>query len=188
MRGSLDIERYEGLVFKTTQMFAEQVKLEPEDMRQELRITVLKAVRTYSAKRSKTESGEEGYVFGCVTNRVKDLKRDAARRAKDGRMVVVHIEDQQKHGDFNFQDSFEFAYLSASHEQVFGGVEGPFALPENVTEEERRVAVQMAIGYTRIEIADELGINYSMVLKLVADLREKCAAWRPAAAPEAVAA
>ena len=60
------IDAYEGLVFSTAQMFYERVGFELDDLRQELRIKVLKALRTYDATRSRMS--ERRYVYALLAN------------------------------------------------------------------------------------------------------------------------
>lgn len=176
------VETYEGLVIKTTQLFFKQVKLEKDDMRQELRITVHKAIRSYQGRRSRTVAGVKGYVFQCVTNRVKDMKRDAARRAAEGRMVVVHIEDQHKAGSPEDKDWFEYRYCQASQEETFDAAEGGrFVLPATITEDEQTILMLLVIGYAGTEIAQSLGLDYAFVVKCLRALRGKFADWRPSA-------
>lgn len=164
------IEAYEGLVFKTAQMFHGQVALELDDMRQELRLAVLKARRAYHPERSRLT--ERAYVYGCVANRVKDMKRDAARR-RNGRLVVVHVSDDSL-------DWFEFTYRRVSHDEVFGAIEdGSFRLPATITDGEQEILLMLVVGYSQTEIASSQGVAYATVNASVRSLREKMADWRP---------
>ena len=166
------IAAYEGLVFKTSQMFHEQVGLELDDMRQELRLTVLKARRKFNAARSRLT--ERSFVYGCVANRVKDMKRDAARR-KNGRLVVVHVGEDSL-------DWFEFTYRRVTHDEVFGAIEdGSFRLPATITETEQEILLLLVVGYSQTEIAAAQGVAYATVNASVRSLREKMADWRPSA-------
>lgn len=165
------IAAYEGLVFKTSQMFHDQVGLELDDMRQELRMSVLKARRAFNLGRSRMT--ERAFVYGCVANRVKDMKRDAARR-RNGKLTVVHVDEQSF-------DWFEFTYRRVSHDEVFGAIEdGSFRLPATVTEREREILLLLTVGYTQTEIASLQGAPYEAIRAAVRALREKMADWRPA--------
>lgn len=172
------IAAYEGLVFKTSQMFHDQVGLELDDMRQELRLSVLKARRAFHSKRSRLT--ERAFVYGCVANRVKDMKRDAARR-RNGRLVVVHVGEDSL-------DWFEFTYRQVTHDEVFGAIEdGSFRLPATITDGEQEILLMLVVGYTQTEIASSQGIAYATVNASVRSLREKMADWRPNGTPVPVA-
>lgn len=183
--GSADIVKgYEGLVGKTALMFHQQVGLEYEDMRQELYIKVVKAVRAYNPARSKQT--QKAFVYSCIANLVKDLKRDAARR--NGRFQVTYIEDQRyrdTHGTAYAASTsvFEARYQHTTHEQVFGGVEDDFVLPSTVTAEEERVLFFLLLDYAQTEIAVVLELEYGAVMKCVRSLREKLADWKPTTTP-----
>lgn len=183
MLSDRDVVAYEGLVGKTAQMFHAQVGLELDDMRQELFIKVLKALRKYDANRSKLSL--RSYVYGCVANLVKDMKRDAARR-RNGRLVVVHISEDSL-------DWFEFTYRRVTHDEVFGAIEdGSFRLPATLTEDEQNVLLHLVLAYSQTEIAAILAISRATVVAHVHSIREKMADWHPgrpaAEVPEAVAA
>jgi DNA-directed RNA polymerase specialized sigma24 family protein len=191
-----DIAAYEGLVIKTAQMFAELVGLEIDDMKQELRLKVVKALRAYDSERSKQT--ERAFVYSCVANLVKDFKRDAARRS--GRLDFTYIDG---FGLAGVADLFEFRHTCASHDEIFGMVEeGTFVMPATVTSREEEIIYLLVIGYTGTEIADRLDVDYAIVENTMRMLRRKLADWRPmkpeprviptplplAAQPQAVAA
>lgn len=168
-----DISAYEGLVVKTAQMFAELVGLEMDDMKQELRLKILKVRRSYKPDRSRIS--ERAYVYGCMANFVKDLKRDRARRA--GRLHFTYIEG---FGLAGVADMFEYRHTSASHDETYGAVEeGTFTLPATVTETEREIIYLLVIGYAQTEIAATLRLEYNEVVKQMRILRVKLADWRP---------
>lgn len=168
--GAESIDAYEGLVYKTAEMFHERVGLEMDDMRQELRLSVLKARRAYHSGRS--QLSERAFVYGCVANRVKDMKRDAARR-RNGRLVVVHVGEDSL-------DWFEFTYRRVTHDEVFGAIEdGSFRLPATITEDEQTVLWMLVVGYTRTEIAASMCVEYTKIEGAVRSIRRKMADWRP---------
>lgn len=181
-----DIAAYEGLVFRTAQMFAELVGLEMDDMRQELRITVVKALRAHSARHA-SKSKQRGFVYGCVANRVKDMKRDAARRYY-APLTVQHIDDLSVVGFISGErltEWFEATFASATHDETFGDVDnGDFVMPATVTREEQEILYLLVIGYAQTEIALTLGLEYAEVVKGMRVLREKFADWRPTRVPQ----
>lgn len=169
---------YEGLVFRTTQMFAEQVGLEFDDMRQDLRLKVVVAKQAYRSSRS--SQSEEAFVYGCIANYVKDLKKMAGRKAK--RVTILHTQDFE--GEDQTLDWFDFNYASVSHDEVFGSVEsGRFVFPATVTERERSVLILLGLALTRTEIADELGLSQWEVRASVGALRNKLRDWAPTPEP-----
>lgn len=178
--GQSDVSDYGGLVGKTTEMFHQQVGLEMDDMRQDLWLTVVKARRAFSTKRSRMN--ERPFVYGCIANRVKDMKRDAARRS-NGRLVPVHIADESF-------DWFEFTYRCASHEEMYGEVESDLRLLlASLTEQEQTIVMMLVAGYAMTEIALSLGLAYEHVKRSIGTMREKAAIFRPGTAVEhAVAA
>lgn len=179
MLATEDISAYEGLVGKTAEMFAGMIGVEYEDLRQDLFIKVMKAQRSYDSKRSRMT--ERAYVYACLANYVKDLKRDAARRK--AKVRIDFIEDLgQRHGtrtdggtpdrEGRYHDPFEHRYLVAELEQL--GVQ----LPSSVTQDETRVLVLLLSGYARTEIAVKMTSSLWQVGLHIKALREKLADWR----------
>lgn len=178
MREASDIAAYEGLVFKTAEMFSAMVGLEREDMQQELRIKIIKAKRTFDPRRSKMT--ERAYIFSCVTNLVKDLKKHAARRSG---IRVEHIEDHVVKDDTAYERlslsaSFEFRYMHVTEAEAYRLLEA-FTMPATVTAEESRIAAFLVMGYDHQEVADLLGVAKTQVTASVKNVREKLADWRP---------
>lgn len=170
-----DIAPYEGLVHRTAQLFSPLLGIEQEDLCQELRVKVWKVLRTYDPARSSLP--EQRYVYGCLTNYIKDLKKESARRAARER-PVEHIEDQVT--AFGSLAAFELRYLHVTHDEVFQTVEeAGFILPSTITEPETRVLLRLLHGYSQPEIAEEMGLRREAVKRLVVSLRDKLADWRP---------
>jgi RNA polymerase sigma factor (sigma-70 family) len=176
---------FEGLVFRTSRMYAAQVKKDPDDLAQELRIRVWKAISTYDPERSRTSL--ESYVFSVVQNKIKDYKRDAARAA--GRPVVLHIEDMQlggkrtnndvgSHAEAK-QELFDRLFNRIEAETVYAEVDDRYQLPSTVTEPERQVLMLLAAGCSRDEIVGLLGVTRGQVDGMVRVLREKLAHLKP---------
>lgn len=164
-------------------MFAAQVRREEEDLAQELRVRVWRAVATYDA--TKSPLSLERYVFQAVTNKIKDFKRDAAREVKrreDDGMTLLHIEDvrlgwQSRHDQ---QEAFDGVFHFATHEQVYGDIdEGSFALPATVTAREADVLVLLMMGLNRRQAAEHLTLERADVERDVLSLRDKLADWKP---------
>lgn len=170
---AIDIGPYEGLVLATARKYHERVDAEFEDLAQDLRIKVAKVLPTYDPTRSRLT--EEGHVFQCLRNMVKDLMRDAATRKRHA-IVEVHIEDyrQKRNGGDPSLDAFEYRYQRLDADEVYGGVEEQeFVMPSTVTEEEAKIARMLAAGYSRIEVAVSLGMTYAVAGERVRSLRSK---------------
>ncbi len=169
-----DISAYEGLALSTARMYYQQVGVEFEDLAQDIRLKIVKVLRTYDPTRSRLT--ERAHVFQCVVNYTKDLKRDAARRKK-GLLTEVHIEDYRRtngHGESGTLDLFEFRYQYVDAEQIYGGVEeGEFVMPADVTEEEANISRLLIAGFSRTEVAAKLGAPYDVIDQRVRSLRRK---------------
>lgn len=181
-----DLSRYNGLVFKTATMFMGACDLELDDMQQELWICVYKAVEKYNPDRGSPT--EKAWVFGCLSNRVKDLRRTAARdRVKRRRwhgIEFVYIEECL-HAGTNYEQTM--IGIATSGAEVYRKVEeGLFILPDAVTRAEEDVLVFLLLGdYTRAEIATELGVEEKAVSARVDSLRRKFANLKPVSPAEA---
>lgn len=173
---------FEGLVFTTARMFASQVRREEDDLAQELRVRVWRAVTSYDPAKS---ASLERYVFSALTNKVKDFKRDAAREMKRREaygITFLHIEDTFVSADSvaTPAERFDQLHHHATHEQVYADVENePFDLPGGVTDDERNVLALLVFGSTRNEIAVLLNLRRREVDLLVRSLRRKFSDWRP---------
>lgn len=167
-------------------MFAPQVRREADDLAQELRVRVWRAVATYDPAKS---GNLERYVFSVVTNKVKDYKRDAAREANRRErygIAFLHIEDtyvSDGGARVTAAERFDQLYNHVTHDQVFAEVEAePFELPPGVTDRERLVLALLIYGSERDEIAALVSVSREDLDALVRTLRRKFADWRPARA------
>lgn len=178
-----DITFYEGLIYKTASMYAPYVEDEFDDICQLLRMKVWRALELYDASRSRMPV--ERYVFMCVKNRCKDLVTKQRRGE-------VYVEDQRRSGadTDGTLDWFESRYLSADHEQTFGGVDdGAPLIPSTLDSIERHVLVLLYRDHTQAETARALGLRRSEMERTMRSIRAKMADWRPAVEqPVAVAA
>ncbi len=170
----VSIAEYEGLVYKTSEMFAAMVGLEREDMQQELRLKIVKAKRAFDPSRSKMS--ERAYVYSCVANFVKDLKKIAARRSV---MRVEHIEDHRDEWAGSLS-AFEFQYAHVTEDQAFT-VLGRFTMPATISDDERAICALAVLGYDQQEVADLLGRPRSYITTSMRNVRDKLADWKPPA-------
>lgn len=170
------LDDFEGLVFTTARMFASMVKMEEEDLRQELRVKVWWAMERYDP--SRTRVGLKNFVYGCVANKIKDYKRNAARRAAYG-LEFSHIEDHTS-GETPTLDSFTGHYMSVGHDNVYGRIdEGLLTLPATVTQTEAQIVVLLMFGMTNTEIMVRMALPRPGVETAIASVRVKMADWHP---------
>lgn len=182
--GAKQLQPFEGLVLTTARMFATQVGWEEDDMAQMLRLKVWKAVASFDPSRGLSL---ERHVFGAITNRIKDFKRDAAREVKRRDrygVMFLHIEDMRSaYDDRNVsrQEAFDARYNFAERDEVYGVIEeGKFVLPAGVTDREASVLVLLMHELSKTEIALRLGIPKPVVYECIDALRQKFADWAPA--------
>lgn len=182
------------MVHATARMFAAQVRREEEDLEQELRVRVWRAIVTYDPSKSRLTL--ERYVFQAVTNKVKDFKRDAARenrRREENGLTFLHIEDmrsplgQDCPRRTTVQEVFDGYFNHATHDEVYGRIdEGLFVLPATVTDDEASVLLLLMMDMNRAEIAMRLAIARECVDASVVALRRKFADWKPSDPSQAV--
>lgn len=179
------LSEFEGLVFKTAQMFASYVAIlmEEEELRQELRIVVWRSVSRYDARRTETGMGLKPYVYGNVANKVKDFRRDAARRARYD-LTFESIDSHREEGEERFYGDFELRYLCESPDVVYGKIdEGLLVLPSTVTRAEADVLVLLMFGHSEREMMLRLGVRRSAVRYAVEQLQVKFADWSRSPTP-----
>jgi RNA polymerase sigma factor (sigma-70 family) len=179
------LAQFEGLIITTARMHAKQVRWDEEDMAQELRVKVWKALPRYDSSRSTISL--RSYVFGVITNRVKDFKRDTSRevrRRSDNGISFMHTEDWTAGSSSDMDNSatsvFEALFHCASHDEVYGAIdEGKFLLPATLTNIEARVLVLLMMQWSKPETALRLGLSTCQVQTIVGRLRRKLADWDP---------
>jgi DNA-directed RNA polymerase specialized sigma24 family protein len=191
---AVDISPYEGLIFTTAKKFAGMAGMEEEDMRQELRLKVAQSLVAYSKKRSNLSV--KNFVFGCMTNRVTDLRKAHCRKLNYG-IGIRHIEDFKDHNargvrekiggqesTHNETNRFDFRYFHVDHEEIYGKIdEGLFVLPATLNDLDRSVLLLLTLDMTRTEIAMRLGITRAEAFKCVEGLKEKFRDWEPGSQP-----
>lgn len=169
---SAELASYEGLVFRTAQMYAPMVQEDVDDIRQLLRIKVWQALSAYDP--AKATQTREKYVFMCVKNRVKDLLKKKKR-------PECFIEDEAPADRPISRERWELENLSAAPDQVYGAVEDEgLPLPSTLTVFERRVLVLLVMdSYTQTEVAKILGVTRAKVRAAHAEVAVKMADWAP---------
>lgn len=170
-----ELAAFEGLVGKTTLIWAERCQMEPDDFRQEMWLRVTKGLLHYDSTRSKMS--EENYVFSLMFNRVKDfLRRPDVKHP--GRTVSLEVAGRVScDGDELSSDHFEAQNCSIEREDV-REVLAAF-LPPGLSSLEVQVAAMLAMGYQHEEIVAVLGCSYRRVKATARVLRVALGDQRP---------
>lgn len=178
------LAHYEGLVIRTsTHRKYEGIKRwEREEVRQLLRIRVWKALLAWDPAEPRTRQRltegktitqlRDAYVFGCVTNQMKDLlKRD---RERD--LLTEDLAESDP--------TFEARYLHSEFEATTKAVvEGPL-IPNTLTPDERLVLLCAYNGYNGPESAERLDMTRGQVAMHIREIREKMRDWKPKKTPD----
>jgi RNA polymerase sigma factor (sigma-70 family) len=165
--------KYEGLVTKTASMNHRALKIEFDELRQELRISVLKALRSYDSQNSK-KLPEKRFVFGCMANYLKDLYKVAGRAKRQGATISF-----DGWGEGSLTTTSKESWRGQLESEVFqkhdmSPLEG-LDLPADLSTEEKVVLVMLVENIPQQEIADRLNIDKEMVLQHKKNLKTKLA-------------
>ena len=181
-----DIGPYEGLIYSTAARYAPYLDLELEDVQQILRLKVAQAVTAFNPKRvrvSRERRKEEldGFVFMCVTNRVKDLLKQQKRLNKSRNMgSQLYIAELAEMNP----DGFEGQHLRITADEVYAEVEEDnLELPSTLDTFERAVVVLLLLHMNQTEIAAILQVRRVRVREAHRAVMEKMADWRPTPGP-----
>lgn len=166
------IRRYEGVVRKTAAMTVEHCDEDFDDICQLFRIKVWKALLSYDPTKVKNEvpdtygrTPRDRYVFACIKNQAKDLKKRVKRN-------VSYIEEMT--------ERFEAGYLGTTEEEIFHMIEESAPLiPSTLSDRERKIVTLLYLDFDNGEIGEQLGIQRKQVATLVRGIREKMADWAP---------
>lgn len=175
MLGADDIGPFEGLVHSTAARYAPYLDDDLEDIAQALRLKVWQARRSYDPARA-TQT-EEGYVFSCVVNRVKDMLKVQARLNKRRNGAALYLEDCAASNPA----AFEAEHFSTHEDVVVEAVAAAdnYELPSTLTVDERSVVVLLLLDLKQTEIAIVLGVSRGRVRATHTAVREKLADWSP---------
>lgn len=172
------VEFYEGLVRKTAGRIAPHVENEYDDLCSLYRIKVWQALQSFDPAKSKVPI--ENYVFSCMVNLTKDLRKKLKR-------YETYIEDHcQGPGadDGSRVDAFHEKYLSVDDDDLFTELASweSFRLPSTINEQEQRVLLLLYHEYSYAEVALRLGITKQDVTACAKSIRDKMEDWRPSRA------
>lgn len=170
MPGADDVGPYEGLIHSTAARYAPYLDDDFEDIAQLLRLKVWQARRSYDP--ALATQTEEGYVFSCVVNRVKDMLKAQSRLNKRRQGGQLYIEDCAA----SSPAAFEAMHFSTNGDPVLDAVqEEKVELPSTLTHVEARVVVLLLLDLRQTEISVVLGIPRARVRAAHAAAKEKLA-------------
>jgi DNA-directed RNA polymerase specialized sigma24 family protein len=179
------LAHYEGLVIRTSihRKYEGIKRWDTEEVRQILRVKVWKALLSWAphtdartqrriAEGVPEQKLRDAYVFGCVTNQMKDLlKRDRERE--------LFVEDLSEN-----DPTFEARYLHSEFEATTKAVTTTPLIPNTLSLDERYVLLCAYNGYNGPQTAERLGMTRGQVAMHVREIREKMRDWRPKKTPD----
>jgi RNA polymerase sigma factor (sigma-70 family) len=184
------IERYEGLVVKTSSMYAGIIgRHDFDDIAQVLRVKVWRALEAWDPEEPRTkkkiaagrkteEQLRDAFVFGCVRNQVKDLLK---RNKQDDLFIEDLSAPVGGQHPSPTSDRFELRYLIDDPDSVFRDAEDSAPLiPNTLNDNERLVLACAYAGLNGPETASRIGMSKGRVASVMRSLREKLGDWRPA--------
>jgi RNA polymerase sigma factor (sigma-70 family) len=187
MPNEAKLREYEGLIRCTAARYAPILdEHDFDDVQQVLRLKVWRALAAYDPRRS--SQTEQGFVFSCVTNQVKDLLKSSSRRneARGGRQLYIE-EERQVGPDGASSTKFDTDYMSVTEDEVYAVVlDERVKLPSTVNQFERRVIALLLLDFNQTEIAAKLCVTRTKVRAAQAEIQVKMADWRPSSAERAV--
>jgi len=155
--------RYEGLVISTTRRWRGYIsqELADEDVQQELRMKVFRALQTFNPNHP---SGypEERHVFGAVRNKVKDLIVKKRLNATPLSELGGKMRDKERRADSPEGIlEFRFGKLDATTTEALRG------LPKD----QQEIAVSLGMGYNHSETMTLMKMKHSVYQRHLAELK-----------------
>lgn len=182
-----DLAQFEGLIRQTAAMLDPLIEEDFDDIQQLLRVKIWKAVEKFDPARSKLPL--KRYVFGCMMNYTKDLKKQDVRRKERQRGSLLFIEDFVGPERRDQRDQFDAQYLAVVADVVYLHVEDEDPLlPNTLTDQERRLIALLCQDEdsSQAKLGRELGVGTKKVQALLKSIRLKMADWNPSEAPAPV--
>lgn len=179
---SSELAHYEGLVFRTAQMYAHFTQEDEDDVRQILRIKAWRALVSYEARGPETPDANgrtprDRYIFMCVTNQVKDLLK-RKKRPEDFIEDKAPSYGRQSGDNGGLRERFEARYLAVDESAVVEAVlEGDVVLPSTLTLMEVQVVRLLLDDLNQTEIARRLGVTRTKVREAHASVKLKMSDW-----------
>lgn len=177
-----DISHYRALVHKTASLILGHLEVvgapwaiedDFDDLVQTLWIKCWRAMGTYDAEKSRMT--QDTYVFMCMTNQVKDIRK---RRRRGGVSLEALTDDL----GLESVDQVAIAHLQVDCEVVYAEVEDTEPLlPNTLSVEELAILALLAQDYRQTEAAVLLGIEKRDMERAMRSIRAKMADWKPTA-------
>lgn len=174
---AVHLEDFEGLIFKTAVMLTPYVEEDFDDICQLLRIKAWKAYESYRPERSKLPL--KRYVFGCLVNYTKDLRK----RKKRGVLFIADL-GHRDGGDGPGSDNspFEARYLCVTAEEAFMAVEDEVPLLPNTLTDQERALIGVLLqedDLSQAALGRRIGVGVKKVQALQQSIRTKMSDWEP---------
>lgn len=146
---------YEGLVISTTRYWRHKIseEMSDDDIKQELRIKIYKALLTFDPNRGYPE---HKHVFGAVRNMVKDLIKKKNQLANQTLVSELVTRDGRT---------------------IFGIVldEDKTELLQNLSRMDQEISVMIIQGFTLREVAETIGVELNYVKHRISVIRNEIA-------------
>lgn len=170
------LDHYEGLIFKTAQMYAPFVDEDIEDIQQILRIKVYKALLAYDPRAPRALERDR-YVFSCMKNQAKDLLKRRKRQESFIEDLAPAADDGRRMSRSKFE---ERTGQLLEHHEVYGLIEEDDVLvPNTLSDLERRIVCLLYSDYRQSEVARQLGLAKRDMERAMRSIRGKMADWSP---------
>ncbi len=183
---SEDIEKrileYEGLIVATTRYWREHITtdLSDDDIEQELRIKVWRALESFDPSRGYPENK---HVFGVVRNRVKDLIKRKKIEYSETQVWSMDFDGSKPSEDLMRNYGMSEAFRKNSpmlnwmiQHRVVPEKSSTSDLLIGLDKDEQQIAVMIARGYTPLEIHKHMGVTLNYVRTRVARIKKHIAA------------
>lgn len=183
------LRHYEGLVYRTAQMIDRFVEDDFDDIVQELRIKVWKALEKWDPARAPKLVAKYGEdvardrsVFAWVKNKQIDIVKK--KRRGDVSLDSLGIRDTVSEFGVDGQLVGLHAAVGAEDEGFARAEAGLPLIPSTLGDMELRVMCLLYADYWQSEIAATLGIEKRDVERILRSVRRKMADWKPAPRPQ----
>lgn len=191
MGDSTDISHYRGLVYKTASLVRGHLEMvgapwavedDFDDLVQVLWTKCWRATLSYDS--AKSGMTQDKYVFMCMTNVVKDIKK---RRRRGGVSLEALTDDL----GLESVDQVTVAHLHVDDEVVYAEVEEADSrplLPNTLSAGELGLLGLLVQDYRQTEAALLLGIEKRELERMMRSIRMKMADWKPTSAEDPLSA
>jgi DNA-directed RNA polymerase specialized sigma24 family protein len=167
------LSKYEGLVKSTTKYWRHTIgeEFENEDIEQELRIKVLKALRKFDPDHP-SRLDERRHVFGAVRNAVTDLQRKGNRlRVQEVLTPMMPGERVGMIEDHPEWSAFPQVPMPRNAAHAVTTIPEKTEVIADLPESHQRIAMMIVVGYGKQEIVDRMGLTQVAYRECVTAIR-----------------